>query len=104
HKAKSVNALFQSSSYAKNLKYSIPVPNGLYTVKTYHSEGYFGEAGPAAKAGQRVFDIVIEEEMMKDDFDMYTKSGNSEVILTFENVEVKDGLLNIEMMASANNA
>jgi parallel beta-helix repeat protein len=104
HKAKSVNELFQSSSYAKDLKYSIPVPNGLYTVKTYHSEGYFGEAGPAAEAGQRVFDIVIEEEMMKDDFDMYTKSGNSEVILTFENVEVKDGLLNIEMMASANNA
>src|SRR5690606_9418082 len=104
YKAKTVNELFESSSYAKDLKYSIPVPNATYTVKTYHSEGYFGEAGPSAEAGQRVFDIIVEEELMKDDFDMYTKSGNSEVVLTFENVEVKDGLLNIEMMASANNA
>lgn len=104
YKSNSVNELFQTSSYAKNLIYSVPVPDGKYTVKTYHSENYFGGAGPSAEVGQRVFDIIIEGELMKDDFDMYTKSGNSEVVLTFENVEVKDGKLEIELVASANNA
>lgn len=104
HVGKNVNELFQTSSYGRQLTYSVPLPDGKYTVKTYHSESYFGEAGPDAVAGQRVFDIVIEGELMKDDFDMFTKSGNNEVVLVFENVEVKDGKLDIEMIASANNA
>src|SRR5690606_24159305 len=86
------------------LSYAIPVSNGTYTVETYHIETYYGKSGPAQKAGQRVFDISVEGKMVKDDLDMYLENGNKELVLTFRNVVVKDGMLNIDMEASADNA
>src|SRR5690606_5128328 len=41
--------LFQSSEYGKELVYAIPVPNGTYTVQTFHNEVYFGNSGPYAQ-------------------------------------------------------
>lgn len=34
----SKEALFQKERFGKSLKYAIPVPNGTYTVQTYHVE------------------------------------------------------------------
>src|SRR5690606_35394842 len=104
HATPQANMLFQSSTFARNLSYAIPVPNGTYTVKTYHSEGYFGVDGPTASKGQRIFDILVEGQLVKKDFDLYAEYGNKEAVLTFQNIEVKDGVLNLDMPASANNA
>ncbi|KKM94014.1 hypothetical protein LCGC14_1202510, partial [marine sediment metagenome] len=42
------------------LNYAIPVPNGTYTISTYHAELWWGKKGGNATAGKRVFDILIE--------------------------------------------
>jgi hypothetical protein len=96
--------IFQSERYATVLDFLIPVENGTYTVKTYHNELYFGKGGPSAKAGRRVFDILLEEKVVKDDFDIFVDGNNESTILTFEGIEVSDGILNLQLIASANNA
>src|SRR5690606_33262022 len=67
----SSDAIFQTERYGKNLKYSIPVPNGTYTVKTYHNELWFGKASgaPSSSKGRRVFNISLEGKVVKANFD-----------------------------------
>ncbi|MCC5939721.1 MAG: right-handed parallel beta-helix repeat-containing protein [Lunatimonas sp.] len=96
--------IYQSAVFAPNLKFDIPVPNGSYTVVTYHHEVYFGVSGPAAAEGQRVFDIAIEGKVVKKDFDMFKEFNNVETQLIFNNVLVNDGILTVELAASSNNA
>ena len=101
----SSDAIFQTERYGKNLKYSIPLPNGTYTVKTYHNELWFGKGmgAPSGSKGSRVFDISLEGKVVKSNFDLYNE-GNKETILTFHDIEVRDEVLNLDMLASANNA
>src|SRR5690606_29994354 len=96
--------LYATERNGKNLNYSIPLPNGTYTVKTHHNELWFGLKGPSAAAGRRVFDISIEGSLVKDDFDIFVENSNQPTVLTFEKIEVKDGVLNINMSASQNNS
>ncbi|WP_157243457.1 PKD domain-containing protein, partial [Algoriphagus resistens] len=86
------------------LNYSIPVPNGTYTISTYHNELYYGKAAgsPSGIAGRRVFDILIEGALVKDNLDLFLEAGNNPMKLVFEEVEVTDGVLNINMPATAN--
>ena len=102
--AASSEPLYQTERNAQTLKYSIPVPNGTYTVKTYHNELYFGKSGPAASAGRRVFNISLEGRSVKGNFDIFAENGNRPTVLTFENIEVKDGTLNLDMVASRDRA
>src|SRR5690606_24111739 len=80
------------------------MPNGTYTIQTFHNELWFGSYGPPASKGKRVFDISIEGKKVKSNFDLFVQSGNKPTSLTFENVEVKDGILNLDLLASADNA
>ncbi|SHN02783.1 Por secretion system C-terminal sorting domain-containing protein [Cyclobacterium lianum] len=96
--------LFQNARTAEVLKYSIPVENGTYTIKTFHNELYYGNGGPQGVAGGRVFDISIENKLVKDDFDLFVENNNKQTILTFENIQVADGVLNLDMVASKNRA
>jgi parallel beta-helix repeat protein len=96
--------IFLTERYGRNLEYSIPVENGTYTVVTYHNELWFGSFGPAAKAGNRVFDISIEGNRVKSNFDIFSENGNNPTTLTFTSIKVGDGILNISMNATSNNA
>ncbi|MFO7822728.1 MAG: PKD domain-containing protein, partial [Cyclobacterium sp.] len=97
--------LYQTERWAKTLTYSIPVPNGVYLVSTYHNELYFGTSkGPSAQAGQRVYSIYLEGQLVREDFDLFVANNNQAMVLEFEEVTVTDGILNIMMDASANNA
>ena len=96
-----------SDAEGANLTYNIPVPNGTYTVRTHHAELWFGYQGPTGTVGQRVFDIFLEGNLVKDDFDMYDEGvGNglasAFTVLEFTNIEVTDGNLTIFMDPSAN--
>ncbi len=89
------------------LTFNIPVPNGRYTLVTHHAELWFGYGGGSAGAGKRVFDIVVEGVLRKDNFDMHLEGlganpSHQNIILTFENIDVRDGYLTLEMAASAN--
>ncbi|GAB2995051.1 hypothetical protein GCM10027284_12080 [Cyclobacterium sediminis] len=97
-------SIFKSISFNEDLTYKIPVPNGTYTVKTYHQEVHFGVNGVAGSNGKRVFDLIIDGETKYKDLDLYALSKNQEIILTHENIEVTDGTLNLDLIASANNA
>jgi len=96
--------LFQSGRFSTDIAYEIPVPNGKYIVKTYHHETHFGVSGPAARKDQRVFDIIIEGNTVKEKMDMFVEFGNKETELTFEEIEVKDQILHIYLKSSVNNA
>ena len=96
--------LFQTERSGKNLKYTIPVPNGTYTVFTMHNEVWFGYAGGTAKAGKRVYDIALQGKVLKSDFDLFVENNNAPALLSFENIEVTDGVLTLELNASVNNA
>jgi hypothetical protein len=96
--------LYQTERNAATLIYTIPVPNGTYTVKTYHNELWFGKSGPSASAGRRVFNISLEGKLVKGNFDIYVENANKPTVLTFENIEVIDGKLNLDMVASKDRA
>jgi len=96
--------IYQTAGFASTMSFDVPLTNGTYTVITYHHEVFFGISGPAATSGQRVFDIELEGQVVKKDFDMYTEFGNRENFLKFEGISVSDGILNIKLNASANNA
>jgi len=102
--AASKDKLYQTERNGSTLNYAIPVPNGTYTVKTYHNELWWGLSGRAGGKGRRVFDISIEGKLLKDDFDIYESSNNKQTVLTFQNIEVKDGKLNLDMVASRDRA
>ncbi|WP_162418336.1 malectin domain-containing carbohydrate-binding protein [Cyclobacterium roseum] len=104
HTKASDQPLFQSERNGSVLSYAIPLPNGIYTVKTYHHELYFGLLGPSAGAGRRVFDITLENQTVKKEFDLFVESQNRPTVLTFEQIAVTDGVLNIGMVASSNRA
>jgi len=96
--------LFLTERSGKNFTISTAVENGVYTIKTYHNELWFGNAGPASEVGQRVYNITMEGEVVKSDFDLFAEYGNAPTALTFENIEVRDGELNIRLFATKNNA
>jgi len=100
----SEETLFQTERHGQRLNYKIEVPNGTYIVKTYHNELWYGKGGPKSQAGNRVFDIYLEGELVKDNFDLFLENNNQPVELIFEKVEVADGVLNISLQASSNRA
>tara|TARA_R110001592_G_scaffold105579_3_gene296905 strand:+ start:180648 stop:185162 length:4515 start_codon:yes stop_codon:yes gene_type:complete len=96
--------IFETIRFAENLTYNIPVENGVYRVKTYHIENYFGAAHPDGKPGLRVFDIFLQNQLVKNNLDLYELSGNKETILVFDEIIVSNGELKIELKASVNNS
>ena len=96
--------LMQNERNGKNVNFTIPLPNGTYTIKTYHHELWFGKKGPTAQAGRRVFDIKLEGKLVRDKFDIFVYNQNKPTVLVFENIQIKDGLLNLELVAVVNNA
>ncbi len=99
--------LLTTERYGPNgtLSYTIPLANGIYRVQTHHNEAWFGKGNgaPSAQAGRRVFDISLEGQLVKDDFDIYSESYNYPTTLTFTGVLVSDGVLNLDMISSADN-
>src|SRR5690606_25761035 len=96
--------LFQKERFAKNLGFKVPLPNGKYTVRTYHNENYFGVGGPKAKKGQRVFNILVNGTTVKKNLDMFVENKNRETVLEFVDIDVKNGYLELELVATVNNA
>ncbi len=74
------------------------IENGVYDVTFY-----FAEPGDFAK-GDRVFDVVVEDQLAIQDLDvMLSRDGKVDSALTVSvpNVEVTDGELNVQFVASA---
>ncbi|OUL31198.1 hypothetical protein BV372_20520, partial [Nostoc sp. T09] len=86
--------LYQSERWLNNLSYAIPVTNGDYTVKLKFAELYW------SAAGQRVFDVSAENQLVLDDLDIVSQAGSNNTALDKSfNVKVADGTLNLDFLA-----
>ena len=81
-------------STSPDLHYSFNVPDGNYTVNLYFADIYGGTAG----VGLRVFDVVIEDELVLDDLDIYREVGHDAALVESFSVAVTDGQINIEFL------
>lgn len=100
----SIYPLHQTERWRANFTYTIPIPNGIYTVKTYHNEKYYGYDGRTAQDGQRIFKILIQNILAKDNIDMFAEFNNKEVELTFSQIPVTNGQLKIQLIGIVDNA
>jgi len=91
------DSIYQSERYGL-VAYKVRVPDGSYSLKLLISENYF------STVGSRVFDIYIEDSLGADNLDIFQSAGkNIAYILSFENVKVKDGILDIDIAAETDN-
>ncbi len=90
--------LYQKYRWGSQFSYEIPVANGAYEVQLLFAETW------ANSEGQRVFDISAEGELAIDNLDVFAKAGKNvawnETVVT----EVSDDILNLDFVASNNNA
>jgi chitodextrinase len=89
------DALYQSFRYDDSpstpLDYSFAVPNGNYQVKLHFAETWSG----VTAAGMRVFDVLLENQTVLDDFDVYAVAGPDNAHVQTFVTAVADGQLTI---------
>ncbi|MGC4102916.1 malectin domain-containing carbohydrate-binding protein [Ferruginibacter sp.] len=88
--------LFQSFRYGKKLRYNFKVKNGDYLVELYFIEPWLGVGGTVDAAGMRLFDVTINNKVVIKDLDIWHEAGNNTVLKKTVEVQVKDGILNID--------
>ncbi|MGK0407432.1 MAG: hypothetical protein ACJAZH_001251, partial [Roseivirga sp.] len=93
--------LFESARIGKNMRYKIPVP----APSLYHITLHFAEIQKYLfGTGNRVFDLVIEGNLIAEDLDIYKITGGLEAYSLSFTILVNDGELNINTAASINNS
>jgi Malectin domain len=99
--------LFRSERYG-HFTYAIPVARGgLYSVKVYLREGWFGPQNAGGTAGSRVFDLYCNGVTLLKDFDILRESHlqNHEIIKQFNDIEPSPmDKLDLEFVPIANYA
>lgn len=90
--------IYQSEKYGM-VTYKIRLQNGNYNVKLMFAENYFDQAG------SRVFDVYLEQNRVIENLDIYSLVGkNAAYVCDITNVEVNDGLMDIQFGDKVNNA
>lgn len=84
--------IYQTEHYEMS-GFKAEVPNGKYTVRLHFAETYDGITG----AGERVFDVTLQDKEVLRDFDVFKTAGGSQkaVVKEFRGVAVNDGVLSI---------
>ncbi|MBZ8181001.1 malectin domain-containing carbohydrate-binding protein [Oscillatoria salina] len=97
--------IYQTERFGTNFSYAIPVDNGAYQVKLHFAEIYWEDFN------QRVFDVSAEGILEIDDLDIYSVTDNAffeghdtEYTSSIPQVVVQDGVLNLNFVASKDNA
>ncbi|WP_324680600.1 malectin domain-containing carbohydrate-binding protein [Hymenobacter sp. GOD-10R] len=87
------DALYQTERYSTNgqLRYAVPVTNGAYRVVLHFAETYW------TQAGQRVFNIALENTTVRTNYDIVAKVGPLTATTETFTVMVLDGVLNLDM-------
>ena len=86
--------------------YEIDVPDGTYLVDLIFAEIFFGFAGTggsgAGESGNRIFDVDVEGQEVFSNVDVQAEAGGAglQLVKSYE-VEVTDGVLNIELNQDA---
>ncbi len=89
------NAIFKQERWDSagntEMEFEIPLPNDSYEVNLYVGNSYFG----TDQIGERVFDILLEGTIVKDDLDAVAEFGHRAGGMLSFPVTIKDGSLNI---------
>ena len=88
--------VYQSERWGDPFGYAIDVPNGDYVVDLHFAEIFH------SAPGKRIFDVSIEGVLRDDDLDIFATVGKYAAIVRSHSVTVSDGLLNIDLSATAN--
>ncbi len=100
---KTYNEIFDQERYdddsAPEMKYSIPLEEGNYVVNIYTSNVYY----KYPNIGDRIFDILIEEDLAFDDFDIIEEFGHQVGGMISYRTTVTDGNLDIEFIHGVQN-
>ena len=88
------DALYQTERYGSFL-YSLPVPNGTYTVKLHFAELYW------SAPGQRVFNVTAENTTVLQAYDIVRKVGPLTATTESFSVTVTDGVLSLAFAPGA---
>ncbi|PPK88535.1 putative Ig domain-containing protein [Neolewinella xylanilytica] len=98
-----VDALYQSERSAAPpavFGYSIPVPNGTYTINLHFAEVYFGASGGGTGGtGSRIFDVTLEGDLVLDNYDIIADVGSETATVKPFQVTVTDGTIDLELDA-----
>jgi phospholipase C/PKD repeat protein len=78
-------------STSPNLVYSLPVPNGTYTVNLGFAETYSG----TMKVGGRVFNVTMQGNVVFSKLDVYAAVGGNTALIKSATVNVTNGTLAI---------
>ena len=89
--------LYQSERYG-NFSYSIPLPNGNYTVKLKFAEIYW------SSAGRRIFDVIIGGTKVIRSLDIFARVGKNRVYDVSVPATVTGGILKINFVTIKDNA
>ncbi|BAY23427.1 hypothetical protein NIES2100_31920 [Calothrix sp. NIES-2100] len=91
--------LYQTERSGKEFSYNIPISSsGTYTVNLDFAEIFW------SSPGQRVFDVNIEGESVIKNLDILAQAGVNTALRKSVDVQVTDGTLNIDFLASVDNA
>ncbi|MGB7394151.1 MAG: LamG-like jellyroll fold domain-containing protein [Pricia sp.] len=84
-------------STSQVMGYDIPLDNGDYTVRLHFAELWFGATnGGSGGAGNRVFDVRIENSLAENNLDVFAEVGAQTRLVKEHQVTVSDGQLNID--------
>lgn len=102
-----MDELYHTERYGADFGYAVELENGTYKVILHFVEIYWGAPtgnGSTGGLGDRVFDVSLEGVVVKNDYDIFADVGA--LIATQEEFEVTltDGMLNIDFLASVDNA
>jgi hypothetical protein len=91
------DAIYTRERYG-DFGYSFDIADGTYDVTLHFCEMY--RTGP----GQRIFDVLIEGQIVLDDLDIFSEVGaNAALKKSFAGVVVRDGQLNIDFTQQVEN-
>jgi len=101
-----LDELYVTERYGDDFGYAIDVDNATYKVTLHFVELYWGAPGLGSNggAGDRVFDVLIEDILEIDDYDIFNEVGALFAVEKEFEVSVIDGTLNIDFLASVDNA
>jgi hypothetical protein len=92
----SIPAIYQTEKYGR-MNYIFNAENGTYGVALYFAETY------ATWSRVRIFDVYIQGKKVLDKIDVFKETGGRNIALVkeFSDIEVRNGRLNIEFKAVA---
>ncbi|MCU0343538.1 MAG: malectin domain-containing carbohydrate-binding protein [Ignavibacterium sp.] len=90
--------IFQSEKYGM-VTYKIRLPNGRYDVELMFAENFFD------LPGKRIFDVYFEQNRVIENLDVFSIVGNNAAYISeITNIEINDGVLDIQFAEKIDNA